>query len=49
MTVHAEFDHDEENALRIDDRVCDYIPEFSSGGKHRITLRHVLAQRARTP
>jgi len=46
MVVHK---LDEENALRIDDRVCDYIPEFSSGGKHRITLRHVLAHRAGVP
>ena len=40
---------DEENVLRIDDRVCDYIPEFTGGGKHRITLRHVLAHRAGVP
>lgn len=40
---------DEENALRIDDRVCDYIPEFSGNGKDRITLRHVLAHRAGIP
>jgi CubicO group peptidase (beta-lactamase class C family) len=46
MVIHK---LDEENALRIDDRVCDYIPEFSSGGKHRITLRHVLAHRAGVP
>lgn len=46
MVVHK---LDEENVLRIDDRVCDYIPEFSSGGKHRITLRHVLAHRAGVP
>ena len=46
MVIHK---LDEDNALRIDDRVCDYIPEFSSGGKHRITLRHVLAHRAGVP
>lgn len=46
MVVHK---LDEENVLRIDDRVCDYIPEFSSRGKHRITLRHVLAHRAGVP
>jgi len=46
MVIHK---LDEENVLRIDDRVCDYIPEFSSGGKHRITLRHVLAHRAGVP
>jgi CubicO group peptidase (beta-lactamase class C family) len=46
MVVHK---LDEDNVLRIDDRVCDYIPEFSSHGKHRITLRHVLAHRAGVP
>jgi CubicO group peptidase (beta-lactamase class C family) len=46
MVIHK---LDEENVLRIDDRVCDYIPEFSGGGKHRITLRHVLAHRAGVP
>jgi CubicO group peptidase (beta-lactamase class C family) len=46
MVIHK---LDEENALRIDDRVCDYIPEFSGGGKQRITLRHVLAHRAGVP
>lgn len=40
---------DEENVLRIDDRVCDYIPEFAQGGKDRITIRHVLAHRAGVP
>lgn len=46
MVIHK---LDEENILRIDDRVCDYIPEFSDGGKERITLRHVLAHRAGIP
>jgi CubicO group peptidase (beta-lactamase class C family) len=46
MVVHK---LDEENVLRLDDRVCDYIPEFSQGEKHRITLRHVLAHRAGVP
>ncbi len=40
---------DEENILRIDDRVCDYIPEFSQSGKDKITIRHVLAHRAGVP
>lgn len=37
---------DEQGALHIDDRVCDYIPEFAKHGKERITIRHVLAHRA---
>ena len=43
MLVHK---LDEENALRLDDRVVDYIPEFARHGKGEITLRHVLAHRA---
>lgn len=46
MVVHK---LDEEDVLRLDDRVCDFIPEFSHGGKHRITLRHVLSHRAGVP
>jgi CubicO group peptidase (beta-lactamase class C family) len=40
---------DEEGVLRLDDRVVDYIPEFSRYGKDKITLRHVLAHRAGLP
>jgi CubicO group peptidase (beta-lactamase class C family) len=32
----------ERGALRLDDRVCHYIPEFSAEGKGDITLRHLL-------
>jgi CubicO group peptidase (beta-lactamase class C family) len=46
MVVHL---MDERNALRLDDRVCDYIPEFGAHGKDRITLRHVLTHRAGIP
>lgn len=46
MVIHK---LDEENVLRIDDRVCDYIPEFSRRGKEHITLRHVLSHRAGVP
>jgi len=37
---------DEEDVLRLDDRVVDYIPEFAGHGKEAITVRHVLAHRA---
>jgi CubicO group peptidase (beta-lactamase class C family) len=40
---------DEENVLRLDDRVADYIPEFARHGKEAITVRHVLAHRAGLP
>ena len=40
---------DEEDVLRLDDRVADYIPEFARHGKGPITLRHVLGHRAGLP
>jgi CubicO group peptidase (beta-lactamase class C family) len=40
---------DEERVLHLEDRVCDFIPEFARHGKHRITLRHILAHRAGIP
>jgi CubicO group peptidase (beta-lactamase class C family) len=32
--------------LRIDDRVCDHIPEYAQHGKEATTIAHVLAHRA---
>ena len=46
MVVHK---LDELGLLRIDDRVCEYIPEFARHGKERITIRHVLGHRAGVP
>lgn len=46
MVIHK---LDELDRLRLDDRVCDYIPEFARHGKQRITIRHVLAHRAGLP
>ena len=46
MVIHL---LDDEDVLRLDDRVCDFIPEFARHGKHRITLRHVLSHRAGVP
>jgi CubicO group peptidase (beta-lactamase class C family) len=40
---------DEKRVLHLEDRVCDFIPEFGRYGKHRITLRHILAHRAGIP
>ena len=40
---------DEDRVLHLDDRVCDYIPEFGVHGKERITIRHLLAHRAGIP
>jgi CubicO group peptidase (beta-lactamase class C family) len=40
---------DERNLLRLDDPVCEYIPEFARHDKHTITLRHVLSHRAGVP
>ena len=46
MVIHK---LDEERVLHLDDRVCDYIPDFASHGKQWITIRHVLAHRAGIP
>ncbi|HKA29686.1 MAG TPA: serine hydrolase domain-containing protein, partial [Candidatus Binatia bacterium] len=37
---------DQRNLLRLDDPVCEYIPEFAAHGKQWITIRHVLIHRA---
>jgi CubicO group peptidase (beta-lactamase class C family) len=46
MVIHK---LDEKRLLHLDDRVCDYIPEFAQHRKQWITLRHVLAHRAGIP
>jgi CubicO group peptidase (beta-lactamase class C family) len=46
MVIHK---LDEKRALHLEDRVCDFIPEFAQHGKDRITLRHILAHRAGIP
>ena len=46
MVIHK---LDEEHALHVDDRVCDFIPDFRRHGKSRITIRHLLAHRAGIP
>jgi CubicO group peptidase (beta-lactamase class C family) len=40
---------DELGALHLEDRVCEYIPEFASHGKKWITFRHLLSHRAGIP
>jgi CubicO group peptidase (beta-lactamase class C family) len=46
MLVHL---LDERNLLRLDDPVCEYIPEFAVHTKQWITIRHVLIHRAGLP
>jgi CubicO group peptidase (beta-lactamase class C family) len=46
MVVHL---LDERNLIRLDDRVCEYIPEFGRHEKQWITIRHVLTHRAGIP
>ena len=46
MVIHK---LDEQRQLHLEDRVCEYIPEFARHGKERITLRHVVAHRAGIP
>jgi CubicO group peptidase (beta-lactamase class C family) len=40
---------DERGLIHVDDRVCEYIPEFASHGKDTITIEHVLSHRAGVP
>src|SRR5262245_66133739 len=46
MVIHK---LDEKGMLRLEDRVCEFIPAFGRHGKDRITLRHILAHRAGIP
>jgi CubicO group peptidase (beta-lactamase class C family) len=46
MVIHK---LDEQHVLHLEDRVCDFIPEFAKHGKDRITLRHLLAHKAGIP
>ena len=46
MVIHK---LDEKRALHLEDRVCDFIPEFGRYGKDRITIHHILAHRAGIP
>jgi CubicO group peptidase (beta-lactamase class C family) len=46
MVIHK---LDEQNLIRLDDRICDYVPEFGGNGKQWITIRHVLGHRAGIP
>lgn len=40
---------DERRLLHIDDRVCEYVPEFAKHGKDAITIAQVLSHRAGVP
>lgn len=40
---------DQRNLIRLDDPVCEYLPDFARHGKDRITIRHVLTHRAGIP
>ena len=39
----------ERGSFALDDRVCDYLPEYTGYGKERTTLRHVLTHSAGVP
>jgi CubicO group peptidase (beta-lactamase class C family) len=39
----------ERGVFSLDDRVCDYIPGYTSHGKHRTTIRHVVTHSAGVP
>jgi CubicO group peptidase (beta-lactamase class C family) len=44
--VHMLVEH---GHFSLDDRVCEYIPSYTSHGKHRTTIRHVLTHSAGVP
>jgi CubicO group peptidase (beta-lactamase class C family) len=46
MVVHL---LDQRDVIRLDDRVCEYLPEFAVRTKQWITIRHVLIHRAGLP
>ncbi|MBV8787740.1 MAG: lipase LipE [Mycobacterium sp.] len=39
----------ERGVFSLDDRVCEYMPTFTSHGKDRITIRHVMTHSAGLP
>jgi CubicO group peptidase (beta-lactamase class C family) len=39
----------ERGHFSLDDRVCDYLPSYTSHGKHRTTIRHVITHSAGVP
>ncbi|MCB0930932.1 MAG: lipase LipE [Mycobacterium sp.] len=39
----------ERGSFSLDDRVCDYLPGYTSHGKHRTTIRHVMTHSAGVP
>jgi CubicO group peptidase (beta-lactamase class C family) len=43
MVIHL---LDQRNLLRLDDPVCEYLPEFAAHRKQWITIRHILVHRA---
>ncbi len=46
MVIHL---LDQRDVIRLDDPVCEYIPEFAVRTKQWITIRHVLIHRAGLP
>jgi CubicO group peptidase (beta-lactamase class C family) len=39
----------ERGHFSLDDRVCEYLPTYTSHGKHRTTIRHVMTHSAGVP
>ncbi len=39
----------ERGAFGLDDRVCEYLPTYTSHGKDRTTIRHVMTHSAGVP
>ncbi|PRC57443.1 hydrolase, partial [Mycobacterium sp. ITM-2017-0098] len=39
----------ERGVFSLEDRVCDYLPTYTSHGKDRTTIRHVISHSAGIP
>ena len=39
----------ERGSFSLDDRVCDYLPDYTGNGKERTTIRHVMTHSAGVP
>ncbi len=46
MVIHL---LDQRRLIHLEDPICEYLPEFATGGKQWITIRHVLTHRAGIP
>ena len=46
LTAAAILQKWEQNQLRLDDRIAKFLPQFATGGKEHVTIRHLLTHTA---